>query len=156
MIQDGDGKAVRNLGHLALKLEYYWLSVSFILRSGEFRFLLIYTCLSLQGLFTSPIFYSFHLLDMINRFPTLNNVIRSVTVNGNQLLMTAMLGVLILYLYSLFAYFYIADQYHDDNIERWINNERGQSVCMDMLHCFLSTFNYGLRMGGGLGDFLAT
>lgn len=81
-VPDGDGKAVWNLGHLALKLEYYWLSLSFVVGNGEFRFLLIYFTLSLQGLFTSPIFYAFHLLDMINRFPTLNSVIQSVTVNG--------------------------------------------------------------------------
>lgn len=70
--------------------------------------------------------------------------------------MTAMLGIIIIYIYSVFAYTYIADMYHDDDIERWIGNRRGKSVCMDMLHCFLSTINYGLRMGGGIGEFLPT
>lgn len=27
---------------------------------------------------------------------------------------------------------------------------------MDLLHCFMSTINYGLRMGGGMGEFLPT
>lgn len=62
---------------------------------------------------------------MINRFPTLNSVIRSVTVNKTQLLMTGMLGVIIIYIFSVFAYMFIADMYHDDNVERWIDNWRG-------------------------------
>ena len=36
-----------------------------------------------------------------NRFPQLQNVIQSVTLNGNQLLMTAMLGLIIIYIYAL-------------------------------------------------------
>jgi hypothetical protein len=33
-------------------------------------------------------------------------------------------------------------------------NKKGDSICMSLLHCFLSTINYGLRMGGGMGEFL--
>ena len=33
-------------------------------------------------------------------------------------------------------------------------NKKGDSVCMSLLHCFLSTVNYGIRMGGGMGEFL--
>lgn len=29
-------------------------------------------------------------------------------------------------------------------------------ICMSMMHCFLSELNYGLRGGGGIGDFLPT
>lgn len=35
------------------------------MQNGSFVFILIYLAFSLQGLYQSPIFYSFHLLDMI-------------------------------------------------------------------------------------------
>lgn len=104
----------------------------------------------------SPIFYSFHLVDVINRFPQLQNVIASVTKNGNQLLMTAMLGIIIIYIYSALGFIFVFDTYYDDEINAGLLNRKGDSACMDMMHCFLSTVNYGLRGGGGIGEFLPT
>jgi len=42
----------------------------------------------------SPFFLCFHLLDLVYRSETLKNVLRAVTFNGQQLLMTAMLCLL--------------------------------------------------------------
>lgn len=67
----------------ALRFEYYWISLSFLISSGEFLFCLIYWVLSIQGLIQSPVFYSLHLLDIVNRFSALNNVIKSITMNLN-------------------------------------------------------------------------
>mgnify|MGYP007004039662 CR=1 FL=1 len=30
--------------------------------------------------------------------------------------------------------------------------KNGASICMTLLHCFFSVVNYGLRMGGGIGE----
>jgi len=48
----------------------------------------------------------------------------------------------------------VADNYYEDDIHRGMLNKKGDSVCMSLMHCFLSTVNYGLRMGGGMGEFL--
>ena len=61
-------------------------------------------------------FYAFHLLDLVNRFKTLKDVIRSVTMNIRQLLMTAMLGVILIYLYSVIAFLFISDLYFYEGI----------------------------------------
>jgi len=79
-----------------------------------------------------------------------------VTLNGKSIMMTAMLGVILIYIYSVFAYTFVADTYYDDNINGGLLNRKGDSICQNMLHCFLSTFNYGLRAGGGIGEFLPT
>ena len=102
----------------------------------------------------SPVFYSLHLLDVVNRFKTLQDVIKSVTTNLSQLLLTAMLGVIIIYIYGVIAYLFISDLYFDEGIHQGLINKAGDSICMSLLHCFLSTFNYGLRTGGGIGEFL--
>lgn len=102
----------------------------------------------------SPVFYAFHLLDIVERLPVLKNVILSVTMNIKLLGMTAMLGVILVYIYSVIAFLFISDLYFDEGIEMGQINKAGDSICMSLLHCFLSTFNYGIRTGGGMGEFL--
>jgi len=60
---DEDGR--RNFGYSAVDFEYKWICLSFLMQNGGFVFILIYLAFSLQGLFQSPIFYSFHLLDVV-------------------------------------------------------------------------------------------
>ena len=55
----------RNYHYLAVKLEYHWISLSFLMGDSEFIFSLVYLALSIQGSFQSPVFYSFQLLDVI-------------------------------------------------------------------------------------------
>jgi len=142
----------RDFGHLIVKLEYYWISFTFLLTHPTFKYLLAYIFLAVLGLRISLIFYTFQLLDVINRFPTLRNVIQSVTQNSTQLLMTAMLGIIIIYIYSVFGFEYLYDMYFDDTVNVEILNQRGEPLCSSMSHCFFSTINYGLRLGGGVGD----
>ena len=79
-----------------------------------------------------------------------------MTLNGNQLLMTAMLGFIIIYIYSAFGFIFVYDTFYDDQVHAGLLNRKGDSICQSMFHCFLSTINYGLRGGGGIGDFLPT
>ena len=130
--------------------------MSFIMQNSEFLFAVVYLAFSVQGSIQSPIFYSFHLTDVVNRFPELQSVIQSVTLNGDQLLMTAMLGVMIIYIYSAIAFIFVYDTYYDDDISGGLLNRMGDSICMNMMHCFLSTVNYGVRGGGGIGENLPT
>ena len=67
-----------------------------------------------------------------------------------------MLGIIIIYIYSAMAFIFVADTFYDDDIEGGLLNRKGDSICQSMLHCFLSAINYGLRGGGGVGDFLPT
>jgi hypothetical protein len=70
--------------------------------------------------------------------------------------MTAMLGVMVIYIYSVIGFIFLNDTYYEDMIHGGVLNTKGDSICMSMMHCFLSSLNYGLRGGGGVGDFLPT
>ena len=70
--------------------------------------------------------------------------------------MTALLGLIFIYIYSAFAFIFVSDTYYDDMVHGGLLNRKGDSICMSMLHCFLSTVNYGVRGGGGVGDWLPT
>lgn len=72
---------VKDFHYRAVKLEYYWTSLTFIMSNGIFLFTNLYFIFSMQGLFQSPVFYSVHLLDVIQRFPPMQTVVRSVTAN---------------------------------------------------------------------------
>ena len=52
-----------DFGHLIVKLEYYWLSYTFIVKNGTFKYFCVLILLACAGLSFSPAFYSFHLLD---------------------------------------------------------------------------------------------
>ena len=55
----------KDFGHLILKLEYYWISLRFILGNGRVFYLLTQVLLSVLGLVDTPVFYSMQLLDIV-------------------------------------------------------------------------------------------
>ena len=148
-----DNPDAKDFGHVMVRLEYMWTCTSFIISNGKVLFLVIYMSLSLLGLFVSPVFYSMQLLDIINRFPSLSNVIRAITVNANQLLMTAMLELILIYIYCVLLFTFFFDHYFNDDIQ-FNPVEKGDVLCRGLFHCYVSTLNFGLRAGGGIGDFL--
>ena len=99
----------RSFVYAAVAFEYYWISLAHLIKNGAFIFSVQYLAFSLQGSLQSPVFYSFHLLDIVERLPTLKDVIRSVTQNIQLLGMTAMLGVILVYIYSVIAFLFISD-----------------------------------------------
>jgi hypothetical protein len=121
-------------------------SVLLLLRDNTFSYYTFIVFLSVLALFY-PIVFSILLLDVIYRFPTLRNILASVVTNGNQLLLTAMLGLIILYIYAFWGFTVDTDMYFDDNI-----SDYGENQCQSLWLCFLSTVNRGLRSGGGIYD----
>lgn len=96
------------------------------------------------------------MLDIVNRSEQLKNVIKAVTLNLNNLLMTAMLGAIVIYNFAMFAFLFLADNYFDATLNKGLLNKAGDSTCMSLLHCYFSTMNYGLRLGGGIGEAMTT
>ena len=90
----------RNFGYQEVKNEYNWINLGFIMDDANLNWILKLLALSVLGLFKSPIFYSFHLLDMIYRFPALHNVLKSVTTNLQQIIIMGLFGLILIYIYS--------------------------------------------------------
>ncbi len=68
-----------------------------------FIYLIVFALLTVIGIFYSRVGFAFLLLDMIDRSQILKNVIRSITLNSQQLIMTALLGIIIMYIYGIIA-----------------------------------------------------
>ena len=91
-----------------------------------------YLALAVCGCLISPFFLCSHLLDLVYRSETLKNVLRAVTFNGQQLLMTvtpiaivpytsllvvfqALLALIIIYIYSIFAFTMLRNNYFQED-----------------------------------------
>ena len=106
---------------------------------------LTYMLFSLVGLFYSPLFFSVHLLRIVNKNVLLQNVMQSVTLNAPSLLLTALLCTIVVYLFSIIGYVLFPEDFV---------SEDGDKLCDSIWQCFLFSFTHGVRSGGGLGDLL--
>lgn len=55
----------------------------------------------------------------------------------------------------MIAFSFLYDMYYDEDINLFETTDKGDSICYTLVHCLLSNLNYGLRMGGGIGEFLS-
>jgi len=72
------------------------------------------------------------------------NVLRAVTENGWNIILTAVLGILLIYVYTIIGFF-LMKQTFPDGVD--IN-------CETLGYCLATIFEYGIRSGGGIGDVL--
>jgi len=102
-----------------------------------------YFLISVMALYF-PLFNPVLLLDLIKQNQELVNVLKSITVNARQLLLTGCLGFILVFLFSLYSFIEYQDYYFKES----------GLYCNNMLDCFTSTINIGIRAGGlgGEGD----
>uniref|UniRef100_A0A8D2MP85 Inositol 1,4,5-trisphosphate receptor n=1 Tax=Zonotrichia albicollis TaxID=44394 RepID=A0A8D2MP85_ZONAL len=77
----------------------------------EFLYHVGYIVTSVLGLFVHELFYSILLFDLIYREETLFNVIKSVTRNGRSILLTALLALILVYLFSIVGFLFLKDDF---------------------------------------------
>uniref|UniRef100_A0A8B9KDI4 Inositol 1,4,5-trisphosphate-gated calcium channel ITPR2 n=1 Tax=Astyanax mexicanus TaxID=7994 RepID=A0A8B9KDI4_ASTMX len=133
----------------------------------EFLFHLLYLLICTLGLCGHVFFYSLLLFDLVNREETLLNVIKSVTRNGRSIVLTAVLGLILVYLFSIVGYIFFKDDFILE-VNRIPNStlENGTCVsvgeeeddveraCDSLWMCMITVLSHGLRSGGGVGDVL--
>jgi inositol 1,4,5-triphosphate receptor type 1 len=91
------------------------------------------------------------LLEIVYREETLLNVVQSVTRNGRSIVFISILAVILIYLFTIIGYVF----FNNDFLLQALDNG-AEKVCDSLLTCIVTTLNYGLRNGGGIGDFLRT
>jgi len=143
---------VQNFGNWITKLEFKLYNIYFFLQDGVFQYYVFYFGISFLGFYTHELYYSFQLLDVIQRFPALNDVLKAVTSNAEQLLMTGMLGMIIVYIHTTISFFYLQDTLYDYSINANDSDWIGENQCQTMLMCFLSLI-YSFVYGGGIADY---
>uniref|UniRef100_A0A7M4FAM5 Inositol 1,4,5-trisphosphate receptor n=1 Tax=Crocodylus porosus TaxID=8502 RepID=A0A7M4FAM5_CROPO len=148
----------------------------------EFLYHLLYLLICAMGLFVHEFFYSLLLFDLVYREETLLNVIKSVTRNGRSIILTAVLALILVYLFSIVGYLFFKDDFilevdklpnetllpgrywslitrSGENCSSVIpskenEEENKEHTCETLLMCIVTVLSHGLRSGGGVGDVL--
>ncbi|KAF3428798.1 hypothetical protein E2986_14032 [Frieseomelitta varia] len=107
------------------------------------------------------------LFDVVYREETLLNVIRSVTRNGRSIILTAVLALILVYMFSIIGFMFFKDDFlvtvdeeimlNEKDSEAEVINVGGElkeRACDSLVMCIVTTLNQGLRNGGGIGDIL--
>jgi inositol 1,4,5-triphosphate receptor type 1 len=105
-----------------------------------------YVLLTIVALW-NPFFYAVLLLDIVRRSDDLVNILRSITENYKQLLLTLLLGVIIVFLFAVSGFLWFGEYFQDSPSSKNL-------YCQSLLQCFLTILNFGVRAGGGVGDVL--
>uniref|UniRef100_A0A8C6Y146 Inositol 1,4,5-trisphosphate receptor n=1 Tax=Naja naja TaxID=35670 RepID=A0A8C6Y146_NAJNA len=155
-----------------------------VIMDMAFLYHVAYVLVCMLGLCVHEFFYSFLLFDLVYREETLLNVIKSVTRNGRSIILTAVLALILVYLFSIVGFLFLKDDFIMD-VERLKNrtsltgmvsihkiflcwrplpydtptgedgDEDGmERTCDTLLMCIVTVLNQGLRNGGGVGDVL--
>lgn len=86
-------------------------SVFQILTDTDIVYHVIFWMFGILGLCIHPLFYSVLLLHVVYSEETLRNVIRSVTRNGRSIILTAILAVILIYLFSIIGYLFFRNDF---------------------------------------------
>uniref|UniRef100_A0A671Y5K7 Inositol 1,4,5-trisphosphate receptor n=1 Tax=Sparus aurata TaxID=8175 RepID=A0A671Y5K7_SPAAU len=149
----------------------------------EFLYHLMYLIICSLGVFVHVFFYSLLLFDLVYREETLLNVIKSVTRNGRSIVLTAVLALILVYLFSIVGYIFFKDDFilevdripnttlnmsSSNPLTQLVERLRSQTctnpsnteerdmerTCDSLLMCIVTVLSHGLRSGGGVGDVL--
>ncbi|XP_072276550.1 inositol 1,4,5-trisphosphate-gated calcium channel ITPR1 isoform X5 [Pyxicephalus adspersus] len=103
----------------------------------EFLYHLLYLLICAMGVFVHEFFYSLLLFDLVYREETLLNVIKSVTRNGRSIILTAVLALILVYLFSIVGYLFFKDDFILE-VDRLPNEtnfpESGSSMARELLY----------------------
>ncbi|KAJ9456238.1 Inositol 1 [Diplonema papillatum] len=138
-----------------LTFEY---SVMYTLKSvhtdTHFIFMAASVVFALAGLLISPFFIALHLVSIINRSALLQNVIKAVTKNGRSLLLTVILGMIIIYLFSVVGFVLFRDAFQNKEPPCEGEADCDDYHCDTLFRCFVFAVTAGIRAGGGIGDLM--
>jgi hypothetical protein len=128
-------------------LAFNYCCVYDVVMAPNTLFYVLYVICALLGVVAKIQFaYCYHLLDLVMMNQDLQNVVKSVSGPWKQLGMTTVLGVFVIYIFSLVG-FYVFDDFY--------NAETGTDECGTMIRCFFTFLHNGLLPGGGIADYIS-
>jgi len=127
---------------------YYAISCKYLLEDPVVLMHLSYFLMAVAGTAVTPFILSYHLLDVVYGSEILQNVLRAVTFNGIQLLLTAFLALIILYFYACIEFLIMRNNFNSEDFP-------DQRACDTMLDCYMVTVREGLLNGGGMADYMS-
>ncbi|KAK6750287.1 hypothetical protein RB195_002332 [Necator americanus] len=163
------------------------------LSDGELHYHIAYLVVCCSGLIIHPMLYCLLLFDIVASEETLRNVISSVTRNWQSIILTGLLALILVYVFSIIGYIFFQKDFvrevdlleSDPPVSLFVKNPDPEACpangdcpppasgqitviegkkeneedskiasCETLRMCIITTLNWGLRNGGGIGDVL--
>ena len=140
------GETVRGLGGFKDHFEKMQeeRSAKFLIKSTYYLFdhpLMSYYCgyllFAVMGIFHSQFWFSFHLLDILQRDQTLQPVIQAVVAPIQQIAKTLLLSVIVMYIFTVIAFILFHDNFET-------GRDTDENMCNSMLQCLVFTIYSGI------------
>lgn len=109
-----------------------------VVANADLIFNLASLILALCGCIIHPLFFVFHILGVVFRFPKLRNVLRAIWGPIAAILITLLLYVIMEYIFAVIGYCLFPDQYPT-------------FTCDSLIHCFLFEIDATFKNNGGIG-----
>jgi inositol 1,4,5-triphosphate receptor type 3 len=121
------------------------------LANEEIYLMILNIFISLIGIVSKKFTFLFtlQLLTVVKFVPTIKEIVLAFKMRISQLAsMIAFLGILI-FSYSIIGFYFFINEF-----EMELENGKRSNLCKNMLECWITYFNLGVRSGGGIGDLL--
>ncbi|KAG7386160.1 hypothetical protein PHYPSEUDO_000592 [Phytophthora pseudosyringae] len=155
----GDGKngvAAAPRSRLRVQLEILGISLYFLVRSPRVIYSLLQIFISVLGAYVNKLYFAFLLLDVVDRYKELNNVLRSISRPAKALGVTTLLYLIVVYVFAVVGFFFFREDYtpKEDDLSPAQKEGRAPYTCQRLFQCFLVSLDQGLKSDGGLGSYL--
>ncbi|KAG3028617.1 hypothetical protein PC123_g1568 [Phytophthora cactorum] len=142
-------------GDFRVQLEITTISLYFLVRSPRVIYSLLQIFISVLGAYVNKLYFAFLLLDVVDRYKELNNVLRSISRPAKALGVTTLLYLIVVYVFAVVGFFFFREDYTPkDEISKAQIAGRAPYTCQRLFQCFLVSLDQGLKSDGGLGSYL--
>lgn len=132
------------------KIEYFLRTVEILVGNFELRYILLNLTLSGYAALTrQPFFYGVVLFEIVYFFQILQLIMKAIAYNARQILLTATLGSIIVYIFTVIGYVYFSQDYFMSDVGV------GEQLCNSLSQCFFHILSLGPRSTGSIGDLMS-
>ena len=124
----------------ALKIKQIIWTVAYVLKNFPVLYHIAYTIFSVLGIFTHPFYFSLLLLDILYKYPSLQNVVKSFIVPYKALALTFCMMIVVMYLFAILGYLFF-------------QNDFG-IYCDTLYWCTITLWDGSFKVNGAIGGFM--
>lgn len=132
------------------------ISLSFLIRNPRIVYFLWQITVAILGSYVNKLYFAFHLLDVVNRYQELSNVLRSIVRPAKVLCLTVLLYLVIVYVFAIIGFYFFRADYNPSVVltPKQIDGSAPYQ-CQRLFQCFLISLDQGFKSNGGLGGYLS-
>lgn len=140
-IYDHSDEKIHKIKYRTPRMHLFAVWMKYIFSDGSLNLYLGMTVFSIITLASQgQQLYGLFLLDIIPRFSTLQNVILALKRNATSLMLTALLCMIVIWIYTVFGYYYQQDSFWNTAFARE-GISQGENQCTTMMQCFLTVLS---------------